>query len=442
MIHAKAFLLGCLAGICLAAPAAGAEATADTIVLYRIRKGDTLYDLGGRYLLRSSDYVAVQRLNRIANPRGLPIGKSIRIPRALLRYEPIVARIAAFRGNVTVEGRDGTLTPRVGLEVAENYRLTTGRNGFVTVELPDGSRTTLPSQSRMRVHTLRRLLLTGAVERAFAIEQGRSATVVTPAASPNDRFIINTPLAVSAVRGTEFRVAHDETAARSTLEVIEGQVANGGTETGDLALVSPGFGTETTAAGVSGPMPLLGAPALKNPSRVQDEAEAQFEVAGPDGAVSYRATAAADAGFVDLLAETTATTPRLSLPGLPNGSYFVRFTAIDARGLEGLPATYAFERLLNDVDVSGPPAVLDGAGRRYLFKWRGEGEGQVLYRFVLSERLEGGYPTIDQPGLREASLVVTDLKPGTYYWRVQAVRFQNGRVFERWSPPQRFEIGG
>lgn len=48
---------------------------------------------------------------------------------------------------------------------------------------------------------------------------------------------------------------------------------------------------------------------------------------------------------------------------------------------------------------------------------------------------------VDQPGLTEPQLTLTDLPAGAYAWRVTAVRFKNGTVTEKVGPLQTLQIG-
>lgn len=437
-------LLACTALTCAALACAGSARSAEPPAAerdaaYEVKPGDTLYGLAARYLTRLGDAREVQRVNRIRNPRRLPIGRVLTIPAPLLRTEPVVGRLVAYSGEVSVAG-PGAGALRLQMEVREGFELATGANAFLTVGLPDESRVTLPSQSRARLQRLRRVVLTGAVQRDLRVVAGRANAVVTPMTDEASRFRILTPVAVSAVRGTEFRVRHDDSADRSTVEVLEGRVAETGLTPGAESLVGAGFGAAVTQEAVSPPVALLPPPSSTAPGRLQDEPSLMFEVAPMPGAAAYRAQIARDAGFVDLAAETTATEPRLVFDSWPNGGFFVRFTALDPTGLEGLPATYAFERRLNALGLD-PPGAIPGARRQYLFKWTSSGAGSESFRFVLGRRPDASDPVIDAPGLARSEITVADLPAGVYYWRVQVVRREEGRVFEKWSPAQKFEIG-
>lgn len=420
-------------------PAARAQpaAPAEPAVVYAARPGDNLYALAARYFVRQSDALYVQRLNRITQPRRIPIGRRITIPAEMLRSQPITARLTAYSGAVAVTGPRAGATAR-DMPITEGFELSTGANAFLTFEMPDGSRVTLPSQSRMRIDRLRRVLINGALQRDFRLLEGRSSTVVTKQA-PINRFRIGTPLTVSAVRGTEFRVGHDRTASISTTEVLEGAVANaaGSAE----ALLPAGFGAAATPAGLGETKALLPPPTLKDATRVQDEPELSFVVAGPDGAVSWRAQIATDDSFANVIAETTATAPKLTLTGVGDGAFFVRLTALDATPLEGLPTVHAFQRQLYDLILEAPVAVA-GARPGWRFRWRTPGKATETYRFILGRAPDGADPVVEQTGLPEKEIVVTGLAPGVYYWRVSVSRPEGDTLREKRSRPQRFEIGG
>src|SRR3546814_9938670 len=73
--------------ICPVAATARSAGDLDSIS-YHVLKGDTLYLLAERFLKTRSSYAVLQRINGISDPRQLPIGSVLRIPRSLLRQQP------------------------------------------------------------------------------------------------------------------------------------------------------------------------------------------------------------------------------------------------------------------------------------------------------------------------------------------------------------------
>jgi hypothetical protein len=419
-------------GTALAAP------RSDDSIVYRVAKGDDLYTLAERNFRKPADYIVVQRQNQVVDPRRLPVGMILTIPRSLLRQEPIDAVVQSFRGVVLAGAGQNLRQVELGMRVREGYRIETGSKSFITLRLPDGSNVALPSQTSLRVERLRRTLMAGSVERSFRIEKGSAGATVTPMEDPHSEFNFSTPAAVSAVRGTRFRVRYNPDEQRAASEVLEGKVAFAAADGTAEQMLPAGFGI---ANGLSGPLPLLPPPDLVSPGRVQDDQQLHFELKPLAGAKSYHLQIAADAGFIDVLDETTAVSPEAVLEALGNGDYFVRATATDANGLEGLPATYAFQRRLNRIEASAEE-VRSGRYRQYLFRWRAPDAHDAQYRFQLSATPDGTKPLVDEAGLKETAFVVTDLPPDTYYWRVETLDIDQGRVYEKWSPFQELRIEG
>ena len=428
------------------APGAAATAVAPVETLdYVVRPGDTLIDLAAAYLNQPSDYRRVQRENRVANPRRLPIGRTLAIPVSLLRADPDQARIASFRGAVTLSEGGRVAPPVQGQSVSEDAVLTTGANAFVRLALSDGSHVVVPSNSRVRLTRLRRYALNGAVDHAMTVEAGRAESRVTPRRRPGG-FVVRTPVSVSAVRGTDFRVAFNEDTDRSATEVIEGVVA---VDSGDglseaVAVADQGVATSLTNTRL---VPLLPAPALAQPDEVQSGPVVNFALTPLSGAAAYRGRLATDAGMIDAFAETDSVPeqPRLTYADLADGAYFLRLSALSSEGMEGRSTTYSFIRARNGVGGLAWGSETRDNRRFYRFRWEAEGEGEASFRFQLSrEDAEGraeGPPLVDQPGVAEQAFTLSDLPPGVYTWRVQGSRHRFGRLLQVWSEPQQLRIG-
>lgn len=418
-------------------------ASGDPPVSYVVQRGDTLIGLGRSYLRRPGDYRRVQTANQISRPRALPAGKTLIIDSNLLKTTPIDARLSAFSGQVEVETNGQRAPARAGMTIQEGQRIITGPGSFATFEMEDASRVTLPSNTAVRVERLRSVVMTNAPQRVFKLEQGRSTIQATPNPNPNGRFEVRTPVSISAVRGTEFRVGADTTGDKAQTEVIKGGVGVGLGETPPTGSPVPaGFGVTASPAGVSLPVALLPPPQLGDGGQSQGDKTVHFALHPVAGATAYRLQLSRDAGFVDLFAEATQSEPAADFGALDNGTYFIRLTALDAGGLEGLPADYSFDR---DLDVlepgAAPRAEQNGKHRNFLFRWSAAGDGVRTFRFQLFSGTEATNLIVDQPGLSEPQLTLTDLPPGAYSWRVSATRFKNGAIVEKVGPVQSLQIG-
>ena len=153
---------------------------------------------------------------------------------------------------------------RPGVALGRGWTLTTGANGFATIELPNGSRTSLPTRSRLTIRQLRRFVLRQIIDYDLEVGDGKAETQVTPIPAGKGEFRIRTPRAVSAVRGTQFRVGYGE--GMSSTEVLDGKVAIGyGSEPNDA--VSKGFGACIGDSGKVSKEALLPAPDVLRAAR-------------------------------------------------------------------------------------------------------------------------------------------------------------------------------
>lgn len=396
-------------------------------VRYTVKSGDTLIALAARWFVRRDSWPEVQKLNRISDPIRLPVGKILSIPRALLKSEAVGAKVVAFRGLVTLAGQ----APTMGAPVREGMAIATGDGGSVTVECVDGSRFTLPSHTQVGIARLRRLLLTGDLDRVFATSQGRGEWRVSPAPTPNSRFMVTTPVSVSAVRGTGFRVGYE---GGAVVGVVEGNVGVSGNDVTRATPIPKGKGVAVTTTGVGTPVDLLPAPELQRPGAVQSGPRLRFRVAPVPGARTYAFDVGTDAGMIDVLAQFRGSGGEVSFDGLPDGGYFIRAAATDPAGIDGFAQTWAFERL-----TLGPKPP-ESIGRGMRFRWTSGEDGVRTYRFTLFTDEAATRAFIDRVGLKTTSFTVTDLPPGTYWWRVVLTKFSDGKAVVATGELQSFTI--
>ena len=395
-------------------------------VQYRVKAGETLLSIADRWFVTKASWPTVQRLNKLGDPRRIPIGKMLLIPRDFLKAVPIGAKVFAFRGDVSIDGK----MPVLDTAVREGSTIVTGADASVTVECSDGSRFSLPSQTRVAVARLRRILLTGDLDRVFATSRGRGEWQVSPAPTAGSRFMVTTPVSVSAVRGTGFRVGYEGAAA---VGVVNGTVGVSGGDPERATPIPKGKGVAVAKSGVGKPVDLLPAPELLQPGATQAASDLFFAIAPVAGAKSYVVEVGTDAGLTDRVRELRGATVSARLPGLPDGSYFVRTTATDRQGIDGFAKIWAFERLT----VVTPDPEREERGTR--FRWSG-GEGKREYRFTLYADEAATRPLIDRTGMLEQMITVTDLKPATYWWRVSVTKFGGAQPIVATGELQSFTI--
>jgi hypothetical protein len=313
----------------------------------------------------------------------------------------------------------------------------------------DGSHVSVSQDGMVEIGKLRQTVLTGASDRVLNLQHGEVDSEVTHATKKDDRFQIRSPSVVAGVRGTRFRVNYDAGQQQTAVEVLEGAV---GVDPGSAPAPAPGvplqaseqlvsahFGNVSGASGAIGaPIELLPAPSLSDPGKIQDGKTVAFDLVPDSHAAGYRVQIARDADLLDLIRDLPVSAPHADFGDMPDGTYFVRISAVDHNGLEGLPQIYAFERRQLGLAASATPRP---GTRDYTFRWFASRPGvETHFRFVLGGTPDLRNPILDRPDLPAGEIVVTDLPRGVYYWTVIAEQFENGRFYEKGSSIRSFTL--
>ena len=119
--------------------------------IYRVRAGDTLINIANTYTRNSANWNPLQSLNKIVAPEQLPIGLELHIPLSMIPVRPAEARVVHVSGQASAAGK--TLAP--GASLPEGSTIVTAPNGFVTLELADGSKLTLPADGSVELSRMR-----------------------------------------------------------------------------------------------------------------------------------------------------------------------------------------------------------------------------------------------------------------------------------------------
>lgn len=409
----------------------GAPAISADEISYKVVAGDTLNGFGAKYLHRQADYRIVQKRNKIRNPNRIPVGTVLKVPRSILKFEPASARLSAVRGEVIAIVAGDARPAVAGQILSEGNALKTSGGAFASLQLDDGSRISVPSNTDIRILRLRRYLLGSALDYDFQVDRGGARSKVAPLKSPNDRYQVRTPRAVSAVRGTDFQTRFDAENKRDFAEVDEGGLAIE-VEKGVTQALPAGNGLAVAADGSSFTEALLPPLDIAGAGRLQNGATVRFAL---PPAATARMSIAKDASFEDQVADRITQNGAVDFGNLEDGNYFLRVRAIAPSGIEGLPATYAFKRRLNSVGGSA-----GAADEGWVFKWGGEGRGVIRYNFQLYRGDTKGAPVVDETGLEAQQIVLSDLPDGDYYWRVGSVQYLDGEASANWTAFEKLTV--
>lgn len=407
---------------------------------YPVERGDTLIGIAGRLLQAPQDWRALQRHNKVSQPRRLQPGQVLHIPLAWLRPDAAAAEIVDVVGDTRLELAGGQrVVVTSGQAMGAGDTLVTAADSSAVIRLADGSRVLVVPLSRITLARALTLRGVGAGVTSLQLLQGGVESQVRRQA-PLPRFEIKSPVLDLAARGTEFRARFDSDGQRGWGEVTEGRVAAtaGGSTPAAAVLLEPGYGILGAAGGLGERSALLPAPDLASTARRVERLPLRLEWPAQPGATGWRAQVLEGGGASRLLFETRSAQPRVQFGDLPDGDYLLRVRAIDAAGLEGASREAAFRlKARPEPPFLREPAPADrrvSVSTRFVWALSSAARS---YHLQVAADAGFGSPLHDRPGLTAAELELP-LPPGRWFWRLASVRGDDDRG--PWGDAQTFEV--
>lgn len=410
-----------LCGVALAQPAGSRHQD----FLYQVQDGDTIFDIASRYAT-ARDWTQLVRLNKIDDPRRLVPGTMVRVPLKLIEKDPTAARVLYQKGEVQIVKRD---IPVSGAALERGTEIHTGPDGYLSLELLDGSTVLVLPNARMRIEQVTEFRRAGLQDFVILLERGQVEPNVDPSGKGVGRFEIRTPRAVTGVRGTRFRVGVSDDSV--TGEVLKGEVEVQARGARDRITIREGQGLGATDRGVISEA-LLPAP------QAQAEVEPGFgdvamRYAAVPEAVAYRVQLARDSGFTQVLDSRTTVQLEHLFADLDDGDYYIKVRAISAAGIEG-------NDTVERVQVAARPAppltvdavrVADGDSRENKAAWIAVPQS-AGYELEWWPVVPTGTPHMQVPLAPDVTLFAL---PGDgAMWRIRTIAERQGlRVAGPWS---------
>ena len=330
-LRALFMLVPLLLGLIAVTPALAGESR---LVEIRVARNDTLIGLCQRYLQHPEQWQVIARLNGLAQPDLLAPGQKIVVPVEMLKGVPLQARVTFLKGTGFLKEPGSAVWNPLhrGEAIPVGSSLKSGPASSVEVSFADGTLFLLRENTALTVKEARQGVLH--LLRVLYLEAGKVITRVKAATGRDSRFEIETPSALAAARGTEYRVGVDE-AGTTRAEMLERSIAfsaMGSTialnqDEGSFAR----FREPPQAARKLLPPP---EPAGLEPSYRETPLTLRFSPVA--GAARYRAVLARDREGMDTVKEALIL-PGEALEVAPesDGSYYVIASSIDSEGLEG-----------------------------------------------------------------------------------------------------------
>lgn len=423
----KAWATVLLAGTALTSSHAHALTPLDCLH-HQAEPGDTLIGLMQRHLLPSARWQELAQINRIVNPRRIPVGTRLCLPTRLLRGQAVAARVLSVQGEAQLAPAGQTARPlQAGDAVTEQGQILTGAQGQASIELADGSVLQVHPHSQVQLQQTQAHESVGLLRATWQVLRGRVTSWVRPnQPEPKPRHQVRTPQAVLAVRGTEFRVQVAERLTRA--ETLSGKVAISAASSAQplpaqLLTAREGLLIGTRGSALSSrALPLLPAPHIDAARQHFERPLVKLDAQAVPGAKGYHFQVAHDAQFRQIVHEQSTQEPSLRTAALPDGELHWRVRARDANGLEGLDA--AGQLHLNAHPEPPIPTAPGADGRlrsgTLTLSWAQPPQASA-YRLQIASSASFSGPLLLDETTPEPHWSRT-WPPGRYHWRLATVQ--------------------
>lgn len=322
--------------------------------LHRVQAGDTLIDLATRYTLNSDNWPSLQRLNQVADPLQLVIGSLLRIPLSLIPVIPAPVIVTHVSGKVYMN----EMPLSAGMAIAEGATVKTGPDGSVTARLVDGSRFNMPHDGAFRMERARQFQGASLIDSILHVEAGEVDTEVAPKGEGVGRFEIRTPIAITGVRGTRYRLRAADQGMHS--EVLHGRVDMSAQRAdGDAAVVSVSAG-QGAVMDAKGDIQLHALPAAPTIGPLQQVGSGQWlaHVTPAPGVIAYRVNVSRDPQGLEVTASHQFETSEIRFSARRPGLHYASVRAISAQGVGGHDTVVSFDGVATLRSDSGQAVML------------------------------------------------------------------------------------
>ncbi|HNZ56529.1 MAG TPA: FecR domain-containing protein [Methylophilaceae bacterium] len=407
--------------------ASAEESAAEAAWHYTVKPNDSFELIYRKYLASRAGIVKLSAHNQHPLSKKLQPGQVLVVPVALLKKTPVNVQVLVASGDV-VASTTQQQTPRaikVGDTLTQGDKLKTGKYSVAKLRFADGSVVDVQQNSSIEIHASYQYAGKETFVSLLKLNNGRTEIEANPNHTVGNSMQIETPSAIAAVRGTQFRVATDTDVALQ--ETIEGQVAFSGA--GQEVVLAKGFGSvvEKNQAPLP-PIVLPNAPDVTAFSQQFEQNHAKFSLVPQTEVVAFVSQLARDAAFNQIVHEqVTPAEPSAALliPDLANGQYYLRLRAQESHGLQGQSAVHAFTVKLRPqaaLELLAPAEATKIADTPLTFEWT-PNPNNAIYTLQIARDADFNHKVYEaMTTLTHVTLTPSFanamLTEGEYYWRV------------------------
>jgi hypothetical protein len=395
------------------------------LVSIDIPKGTNLIHMAKAFCKDQAAWREISRINRLKPPYTIYYTKQLMIPRSFLATETVSGTVASVHGDVFwLENGQNNRKVQKGDPVNEGAAIRTGPDAFTQIIFPNHKYIRIAPDSEFSLIYLFKLR-DGSILMDSKLNSGRVIHTIRRKLGVNEDYKARTPVCVTGVRGTEFRLKSGPAKAgpgkTDYIEIIQGRVE--AQAAGRSVIIEKGQGLKVGKAGFTAPQPLPSPPAVPRFQDIYRTLPVVFTAPAHESAARIRLRLCTDAAGNDVIyARESAPAGKLIIPALADGTYHAFFTAINLNGFESLPNTPSLLKLRTKPSapvISNPRNHHITFGDQVSMTWLAS-DLVVKYRGQLARDPE--FKTIvAEEQLTQTRYWAKELTPGKYYFRVSGM---------------------
>jgi hypothetical protein len=283
-------------------------------------------------------------MNHLRSVDLLPTGELLKLPRQSVKQSPPPATVVSLSCGREIKSGTPLKSLTVGSVLNEGAIVDIPSDCHVALLLEDSSIIRLPSSAAIKITTLRKNALEPNPEVQLDLVRGRIELDVNKGRAKTTPFEVRTPLSMTGVRGTEFRVGYSPSEQTGQVEVLGGTVqAIGATDTQPRS-VTKGQGIPFDSTGKALPIEnLLNAPAFERAELISRKEHIYLlRFIKRDKAKHYVIDTSSTANLMGRRVTQTIQVPETLSPSLSQDAVFYQLTAVSQAGLVGAPRIFGF----------------------------------------------------------------------------------------------------
>jgi hypothetical protein len=416
MTMRKAWVFCICALLCVTANGQSNDrSTESPLIFYKVKTGDTLSKLSRKYLIQPVNLEIIRDLNSLKNIDLLPSGEILKIPREAVKQSPSFATISSLNCGRPIRAGTPLRPMSVGSVLSEGAVVDIPAECHVSVLLEDYSVIRLPSSAAIKIAILRKNALEQSPEVRLDLVRGRVELEVFKGRSKTTPFEVRTPLSVTGVRGTDFRVGYTPTEQTGQVEVLGGVVRAMGIRDDESRSLVKGQGMPFDSTGKAlPPETLLGAPVFERADPVSQTPNAyDIKLSVKEQAKHYVAISSKTANLLGERSSYLLQTPEVSTSTLTQSATFYQFASVSNAGLMGSARQYGFCSVIGDVRAARCRAIFEAPMAE-----------KALITFTLKRQFGGtAQELVSTQKLRahKGQFVIEGLPAGQYNWSLSYV---------------------